>query len=78
MRVRIYQGIFATRKLYGMCTSGDGSSLMVLLVTKKALPPKHIVHSLTLEERSWEDGGVKVTNVVIPIAIQACQFKVAE
>jgi hypothetical protein len=49
--------------------NGDGSCLMVFLVTKKALPPEYVVHTLALEERSWEDGGVKVSTVTIPIAI---------
>ena len=41
--------------------NGDGSTLMVHLVTTKALPKESIVHTVTLEERTWENGAVKVT-----------------
>ena len=49
--------------------NGDGSCLMVFLVTNKALPAEHVVHTLSLEERTWVDGAVKVTKVEIPFAI---------
>ena len=49
--------------------NGDGSILMVFLVTTKALPEESIVHSVTLERRTWENGAVKVTPVTISFAV---------
>jgi len=40
--------------------NGDGSDLMIFLVTTKALPSKFVVETLTLEERVLVDGEVKV------------------
>ena len=49
--------------------NGDGSELMVFLVTKKALPPDCEVHKITVEERNWVDKAVKVTPVEIEFAV---------
>jgi hypothetical protein len=49
--------------------NGDGENLMVFLVTKKALPANSIVHTITVEDRTWKDGQVKVTPVTIPFAV---------
>ena len=49
--------------------NGDGSTLMVFLVTTKALPADSVVHTVTLDRRTWENGGVKVTPVSIFFAV---------
>ena len=51
--------------------NGDGTMLQVFLVTTKALPADSIVHEVTIEERSWVAGAVKVTPVAIPFAVIA-------
>ena len=49
--------------------NGDGENLMVFLVTTKKLPPENVVHTLTLQERTWVNNEVKVTPVNIPFAV---------
>jgi hypothetical protein len=49
--------------------NGDGSTLMVHLVTTKALPKEKIVHTATIERRTWENGAVKVTLVDVQFAV---------
>ncbi len=49
--------------------NGDGSTLMVHLVTTKPLPKESIVHTVTLEERTWDNGAVKVTPKVFQFAV---------
>ena len=51
-----------------MC-NGSGTELMVFLVTTKKIPPEFVVHSMTLQERSWEDNQVKVTDVEVQFGI---------
>ena len=49
--------------------NGDGSELMVFLVTKKALPENCPIHNITIEERTWENNRVKVTPVDVHFAV---------
>ena len=46
--------------------NGDGSELMICLITKKALPSNASIYTVRVEERTWGDDGVVVT----PIDIQ--------
>ena len=49
--------------------NGDGSELQICLVTKKALPPNCTVHTIMMEERTWENKTVKVTPVAINFTV---------
>ena len=49
--------------------NGDGSELMVFLVTKKGLPENCKITTITVEERTWEGGKVKVTPVEVRFAV---------
>ena len=49
--------------------NGDGENLMVFLVTKKALPVNSVIHTVTVEEREWKDGAVKVTPLDIRFTV---------
>ena len=49
--------------------NGDGSDTMVFLVTRKALPADSKIHVITVEERSWEGGKVKVSQVDINFTV---------
>jgi hypothetical protein len=51
--------------------NGDGSDLMIFLVTKKKLPDGYPIHSLTLDQRSWDakEKTVKVENVIVRFAV---------
>ena len=42
---------------------------MVFLITAKKLPPESVVQKLTLQKRTWENGGVKVTPIDIEFAV---------
>ena len=40
--------------------NGDGSELMVFLVTNKKLPEGYEVHTISLQERTWDKDEKKV------------------
>ena len=42
---------------------------MVFLVTKKGLPENSVTHTVTVEEREWVNGAVKVTKVDIHFTV---------
>ena len=49
--------------------NGDGSELMVFLVTMKGLPAGCEIHKITVEERTWKNKSVKVTPVEVQFAV---------
>ena len=52
-----------------IAVNGSGDDAMVFLVTTKRIPPEFVANTITLQERTWEENDVKVTDIQIPFAV---------